>query len=114
MQSQITLILNASWLRNPPRRGKPEVPLMDMPEFVAREFGLRGIQLPVDLVRGKTLRELEVLRHNADKSGCPVLVLSQDEPVDLGVATDGSEAVARIAALPILKAFQSCAALPGV
>lgn len=99
MQSQITLILNASCLRNPPRRGKPEVPLMDMPEFVAQEFGLRGIQLPVDLVRGKTLRELEALRHNADKAGCPVLVLSQDEPVDLGVATDGSEAVARIAAL---------------
>ena len=99
MQSQITLTLNASCLRQAPKRGGKPIALMDMPEYVAQEFGLRGIQLPVDLVRGRTLREMEDLRHNADKAGCPLLVLSQDEAVDLGAGTDGGEGVARIAAL---------------
>ena len=99
MQSQITLTLNASCLRQAPKRGGAPVPLMDIPEFVSQEFGLRGIQLPVDLIRGRTLREMEDLRHNADKAGCPLLVLSQDEPIDLGASTDGTDGIARIAAL---------------
>jgi len=99
VQSQITLTLNATCLRHAPKRGREPVELMDIPEFVAQEFGLRGIQMPVDLIRGRTLRQMEDLRHNADKAGCPILVLSQDEPVDLGIATDGSAAVERIAAL---------------
>lgn len=99
MQSQITLTLNASCLLQPPKRGGATVPLMDIPEFVSQEFGLRGLQLPVDLIRGRTLRDMEELRHQADKAGCPLLVLSQDEPVDLGATTDGSDGVARIAAL---------------
>ncbi len=99
MQSQITLTLNASCLRQPPKRGGNPVALMDIPEFVAQEFGLRGIQLPVDLIRGRHLREMDELRHNADKAGSPLLVLSQDEPIDLGARTDGSEGIARIAAL---------------
>ena len=99
MQSQITLTLNVSCLRQPPKRGGAPVALMDIPEYVSHEFGLRGIQVPVDLIRGRTLREMEDLRHNADKAGCPLLVLSQDEPVDLGAGTDGSAGVARIAAL---------------
>lgn len=99
MQSQITLTLNASCLTQPPKRGGEPIPLMDIPEFVAQEFGLRGIQLPVELIRGRTLRQMEDLRHNADKAGCPLLVLSQDDPVDLGVGGDGRDGVARIAAL---------------
>jgi hypothetical protein len=99
VQSQITLTLNASCLRQAPKRGGAPVALMDIPEFVSQEFGLRGIQLPVDLVRGRTLREMEDLRHNADKAGCPLLVLSQDEPIDLGAVTDGSDGITRIAAL---------------
>ncbi|MBU3729825.1 MAG: hypothetical protein FGM37_11365 [Phycisphaerales bacterium] len=99
MQSQITLTLNASCLLHAPKRGGTPVALMDIPEFVSQEFGLRGIQLPVELVRGRTLREMEELRHNADKAGCPLLVLSQDDPVDLGASTDGRDGVARLAAL---------------
>ncbi len=99
VQSQITLTLNASCLRHAPKRGGEPVALMDIPEFVSQEFGLRGIQLPVDLIRGRTLRQMEELRHNADKAGCPLLVLSQDEPIDLGAGSDGTEGVARIAAL---------------
>lgn len=99
MQSQITLTLNATCLLQPPRRGGAPVALMDIPEFVTQEFGLRGIQLPVELIRGRTLREMEDLRHNADKAGCPLLVLSQDDPIDLGAGTDCAEGVARIGAL---------------
>ncbi len=99
MQSQITLTLNARCLQQPPKRGGTPVALMDIPDFVAQEFGLRGIQLPVELIRGRTLREMEHLRHHADKAGCPLLVLSQDDPIDLGAGTDGLEGVARIAAL---------------
>jgi hypothetical protein len=99
VQSQITVTLNASCMLLPPKRGAEPVGLMDIPEFVSQEFGLRGLQVPVELIRGRTLREMDDLRHNADKAGCPILVLSQDEPVDLGVDTDGADGVARIAAL---------------
>lgn len=64
-----------------PRKGKP-LDLLDMPRFVAEELELRGLNVPVEMIRGQSATTLEKLRDQGDRVQCPCLVLYQDEPLD--------------------------------
>lgn len=61
-----------------------------MPQFVAEELELRGLNLPVEMIRGKNAATLEKMRDQADRVHCPCLILYQDEPLDFHGNPDGS------------------------
>ncbi len=82
MSNQILLSLSGACLGRPLPRKESGLALLDMPPFVAEELELRGLNLPVDLIRGQSATTLEKLRHIADRAHCPCLVLYQDEPMD--------------------------------
>lgn len=90
MSNQILLSLSGACLGRPlPRKGTT-LALLDMPPFVAEELELRGLNLPVELVRGQPAATLERLRHIADRAHCPCLVLYQDDPMDFTVEIEAS------------------------
>ncbi|MSR68791.1 MAG: hypothetical protein EXS17_00350 [Phycisphaerales bacterium] len=95
MSNQILLSLSGACLGRPlPRKGTT-LALLDMPPFVAEELELRGLALPVDLIRGHPAATLEKLRHIADRAHCPCLVLYQDEPMDFCAAAEASTQLLR-------------------
>jgi sugar phosphate isomerase/epimerase len=55
--------------------------LEELPEFASREFGVRGLSIPAELLSGRPLREIERLRDAADKAGCPCLLLTEHRPL---------------------------------
>jgi hypothetical protein len=83
VQVQTILTINAGCIA-PGRIQKGPAPadLHDVPRFAAEHLGLRGMNLPAVMLRGKTRTELERLRDRADKAGCPILVLVDDLPLD--------------------------------
>lgn len=82
MSNQILLSLSGACLLQPlPRKGT-KLDLLDMPQFVAEELELRGLNLPVEMIRGHSATMLEKLRDQADRVHCPCLILYQDEPLD--------------------------------
>lgn len=56
--------------------------LEDMPQFAREELGFAGLNIPVTMLAGRTLAQLEDLRDRADRAGCPILVLVDDHPLD--------------------------------
>jgi len=82
MNTDILLSLSGACLLQPlPRKGT-QLALLDMPQFVAEELELRGLNLSVEMIRGQTATNLEKLRDQADRAQCPCLILYQDEPLD--------------------------------
>lgn len=63
---------------------------LDIPRFVAEELQLRGLTIPVELIRGKNATMLEKLRDEADRAHCPCLMLYQDAPLDFVTQAEGS------------------------
>lgn len=92
MSNQILLSLSGSCLLQPiPRKGT-KLNLLDMPQFVAEELELRGLNLPVELIRGQNAATLEKMRDQADRVHCPCLILYQDEPLDFHGNPEGATA----------------------
>ena len=79
MQAQILMTLAAGSLRGLIESG--ELALEDIPEFTMREFDLRGLNMPASLLTGRSIDDFDRLRDNADKAGCPVLILVEDQPL---------------------------------
>ncbi len=90
MQPEILLTLSAGSVR--PLLASPEsfasanvrLPrnVFEVPEFVATDLQLRGLNLPTDLLKGFGLSEVEKLRDAADRAHCPVLLLYEEPPID--------------------------------
>ena len=81
MQAQILMTLAAGSLRSLVESG--ELALADIPEFTMREFDLRGLNMPASLLTGRSIDDFDRLRDNADKAGCPVLILVEDQPLSM-------------------------------
>lgn len=60
---------------------KGSLTLLSTPDFVMKELGLRGMNIPSSMLAGWSLRDLDGLRDAADKAGCPCLVLVDDSPI---------------------------------
>ncbi|MEE2681622.1 MAG: TIM barrel protein [Planctomycetota bacterium] len=80
MQAQILMTLAAGSLKGLVDSG--ELALVDIPEFTMREFDLRGLNVPASMFTGCSLDVFDRLRDNADKVGCPVLILVEDVPLN--------------------------------
>jgi hypothetical protein len=63
-----------------------ELALVDIPEFTMREFDLRGLNVPASMFTGCSIDVFDRLRDNADKAGCPVLILVEDVPLNCMVS----------------------------
>jgi len=80
---QTILTINAACIApGKVQKGPAPADLLDVPRFASEHLGLRGMNLPAAMLRGKTRSDLEKLRDRADKAGCPILVLVDDLPLD--------------------------------
>ena len=86
MQAQMLIALSAGSLSGMLTRAKAPLALADLPVHAREQLDFRGINLPTDLLAGRTLADLDRLRDRADRVGCPVLMLLETEVVDLAGA----------------------------
>ncbi len=99
------LTLSAHALRSLISGDAPKVPLVELPSFVMREFELHGLHVSTDMFRGWSLERIDRLRDQADKVGCPCLLLHERTPQPIGAddidaaeaALDRMERVLRVA-----------------
>jgi hypothetical protein len=73
--------------------------LLQVPSFAVRELDLRGINVPSSMLAGWNLPDLDRLRDEGDKAGCPCLVLIEDTPLSFtgDAAMASAERVRRLA-----------------
>lgn len=92
------LTLNANSLRSllvpQGRRKRPEMTLLELPEFTRETLGLHGLNLPTDLLAGATRDTLTELRERADKAGASILLLMESEPQPMGTPDEAKAAAA--------------------
>jgi hypothetical protein len=90
VQPEILLTLSAGSIRpllsDPQAFADAEVKLprnvFELPDFVATDLQLRGLNLPTDLLKGFGLPEVDKLRDAADRAHCPVLLLFEEPAID--------------------------------
>jgi hypothetical protein len=83
VQPEILLTLSAGSVRPLLAARDPRCPdILTVPQFVATDLQLRGLNLPTDLLAGFGLMDLDRLRDSADRAHCPVLLLSEEPPID--------------------------------
>ena len=87
------IALSAGSLRGLLARAKAPLALHDLPTYAREELDLRGLNLPTDMLAGKSLADLDRIRDRADRVGCPCLMLVETDPVDLAGA-DARQAAA--------------------
>lgn len=90
MQPEILLTLSAGSVR--PLLADPQAVIdaevkfprnvFELPDFVATDLQLRGLNLPTDLLKGFGLPEVDKLRDAADRAHCPVLLLVEEPAID--------------------------------
>ncbi len=79
----------------------PKMSLYDLPTFAKNELGLQGINIHTTALKGWSINEIDKLRDQADKAGCPCLLLMEDVvhtlsgPAD-GKAGDSSERMQKV------------------
>jgi hypothetical protein len=61
---------------------RPPTSVFELPEFVATDLQLRGLNLPTDLLKGFGLPEIDKLRDAADRAHCPVLLVVEEPAID--------------------------------
>lgn len=86
MQAQILLTLSAGSLQSLVDSG--DIAFEAIPEFAIREFDLRGLNVPASMFKGRPIEVYDLLRDNADKVGCPVLILIEENPLKFAFETD--------------------------
>jgi sugar phosphate isomerase/epimerase len=86
--------------------------LTDVPRFVRDELGLAGLLLTTDVLVGADRARLNQILEAADKAGCPVLGLSQSEPLDLATEDElrGEAAVERCMRVAQAAHWMGCSA----
>lgn len=78
------LTLSAKSL-GPMLEGKtPKLPLIELPRFTMDEFALHGLNLQTKYLAGWGIEEIDRLRDQADKVGCPWLTLIEEQSQPLG------------------------------
>lgn len=83
MQPDILLTLSAGSVRPLLAARDPRCPtIFTVPQFVATDLELRGLNLPTDMLKGFGLSDIEKLRDEADRAHCPVLLLAEEAPID--------------------------------
>lgn len=98
MQAQIVLTLSVGALKPlfAPKDGVTKdarcPSLMHVPDFAAKELGLRGLNLPTSVLAGRNANDLDKLRDLADKAGAPCLVLVEETPLVFGDANPATKA----------------------
>lgn len=87
--------------------------LKDLPRFARDELLLNGILFPTSMLAGIDPAALRDLRDAADKSGCPILVLNEEEPLDLGALDEaaGDKAADRLSRVVRAAHLLACAAV---
>ncbi len=90
------------------RRAKKALPVMDMPEFVATEFELRGLSMNAALLKGMSVADLEKLRDRADRAHCPILVLVEETPHDFSTNASLAKSQERILKLGMAASKLGC------
>ncbi|MCH2150864.1 MAG: sugar phosphate isomerase/epimerase [Phycisphaerales bacterium] len=73
--------------------------LQELPSWAARELEVRGMNVPATMLAGATGRDFEHLRDQADRFGCPVLVLEQRLALDLSSPESSMGSAERMHAL---------------
>ncbi|MCE2885332.1 MAG: sugar phosphate isomerase/epimerase [Planctomycetaceae bacterium] len=93
MQPEILLTLSAGSVAPLIAEKDPRCPtVFQVPQFVATDLQLRGLNLPASLLAGFGLPDIDRLRDEADRAHCPVLLLSEETPIDF---TDRGEVFAK-------------------
>jgi len=82
--------------------GEAGLNLLDVPRIAIEQLQLRGLNVPASLLAGWSVKDLDRLRDQADKAGCPCLVLVEDTPLafadpDESVRDAAGERVKRVA-----------------
>ena len=93
MQAQMLIAVSAGSMRNLLTRAKSPLALHDLPTYAREELDVRGLNLPSDLLAGKSLVELDRIRDRADRVGCPCLMLVETDALDIAGA-DKAQAAA--------------------
>ena len=86
MQPDILLTLSAGSLRPVLAAKDPRCAnIYEVPQFAATHLELRGLNLPTDMLKGFGLHEIERFRDEADRAHCPVLMLSEETPINFAL-----------------------------
>ena len=86
MQAQMLIAVSAGSMRNLLTRAKNPLALHDLPTYAREELDMRGLNLPTDMLVGKSLVDLDRIRDRADRVGCPCLMLVETDPLDIAGA----------------------------
>ncbi len=68
----------ASLVGHVPGKGRAPLAMGDVPAFASEFLGFRGLNAPVQALRGLSDAQLQQLAHRADQAGCPFLALVDD------------------------------------
>jgi hypothetical protein len=77
------------------KRAKAALAPLDIPDFVAEELGLKGLNVNTSLLRGMAAKDVERLRDRADRARCPVLLLVDESALEFG-GDDAAASIARV------------------
>lgn len=91
------LIVTSRSLQHVKRAKQGPLTPIEMPDFVAEELGLKGLSFNSGALRGLSITQLEAIRDRADRARCPVLSVTQDNPLDF--VTDPPAAIDRVTKL---------------
>lgn len=78
------LTLSVNSLRAHLESAKPKLGILDVPRFARDELGLHGLNVQTSFLTGWGIDQVDRLRDEADKAGCPCLILIEAEPQALG------------------------------
>jgi sugar phosphate isomerase/epimerase len=67
---------------------KGELSLVDLPQFAREKLDLNGLTLQASLLSGWGIPDIDRLRDQADKVGCPCLTLIEEQPHPLNHPND--------------------------
>ena len=114
MQPDILLTLSAGSIRPLLAAKDPRCPsIFDVPKFVADMLELRGLNLPADMLKGFALSDVERFRDEADRAHCPVLLLTEETPINFAVrgTPEWSAALERLRRLGTAASRLGCPAI---
>lgn len=96
--TQMLLTLSVNSLKPLLNSGKSRLSFLDIPRYTRDELGLHGLNVQTSYLAGWELPQIDRLRDEGDKAGCPCLLLIEDEPQKLGHPSDacGEAAVERM------------------
>jgi len=82
---RMLLIFSAATFRASIKSSRRKLTLGDLPKLAREDFELSGLLVTTDLLAGWDIPDIERLRVQADKAGCPCLALVEPDPHDLGL-----------------------------